>query len=419
MELEAWWNDLEEQTAQNVGGFARDYNLLLHEMEEKPALSQQIRKFEQKLLPVIREKVPVRNFDTLEDLNQTAKVVESKLVQSGKSLGATNLTKGILQFRPEEQYMIGIHKSMQRPKQILTIDGPPNKRTKFPPEERNDIAQIEGAKPNTGTEMTKLLQQRIETLERQINQEQRNQCMQEQHNQNAQRSRFPYANRGTSWSRNLNPIKWRGNRFHSARGNRTWSRGRSWNGPANNNVRTKQSEENLALQVQVANSKCTLCGGNHTEENCWKLKLLKGKRNVQIIFPEINQLGAEAGIYKPCQFIGIHTKEGKPVDSIGDTGSAICAAKYSLIVQTGSKFKPRQNAPRMLLFGKHQISPLGMASVTVYSDDAPLTLNCWVFKDEQMTRDLLFGNNFNGPRNAIYDMRDLQLYCDDDNCERV
>ena len=47
----------------------------------------------------------------------------------------------------------------------------------------NDITQIEGAKSNTGTEMTKLLQQRIETLERQINQEQRNQCMQEQHNQ--------------------------------------------------------------------------------------------------------------------------------------------------------------------------------------------------------------------------------------------
>ena len=46
--------------------------------------------------------------------------------------------------------------------------------------------------------MTKLLQQRIEILERQINQEQRNQCMQEQHNQNVQRSRFPYANRGTS-----------------------------------------------------------------------------------------------------------------------------------------------------------------------------------------------------------------------------
>jgi hypothetical protein len=135
LELEARWNDLEEQTAQNVAGFARDYNLLLHEMEEKPALSQQIRKFEQKLLPAIREKLPARNFDTLEDLIQTAKVVESKLVQSGKSLGATNLTKGILQFRPEEQYMIGIHESMQRPKQFLTIDGPLNKRTKFPPEE--------------------------------------------------------------------------------------------------------------------------------------------------------------------------------------------------------------------------------------------------------------------------------------------
>ena len=80
LELEARWNDLEEQTAQNVGGFARDYNLLLHEMEEKPALSQQIRKFEQKLLPEIREKLPARNFDTLEDLIQTAKVVESKLV---------------------------------------------------------------------------------------------------------------------------------------------------------------------------------------------------------------------------------------------------------------------------------------------------------------------------------------------------
>ena len=36
-----------------------------------------------------------------------------------------------------------------------------------------------------------------------------------------------------------------------------------------------------------------------------------------------------------------------------------------------------------------------------------------------MTQDLLFGNNFNGPRNAIYDMRDLQFYCDDDNGERV
>ena len=94
--------------------------------------------------------------------------------------------------------------------------------------------------------MTKLLQQRIEILERQINQEQRNQCMQEQYNQNDQRSRFPYANRGTSWNRNLDPIKWRGNRFHSARGNQTWSRGRSWNDPANNIVLTKQSQENLA-----------------------------------------------------------------------------------------------------------------------------------------------------------------------------
>jgi len=145
-------------------------------------------------LPAIRKKLPARNFDTLEDLIQTAKVVESKLVQSGKSLGATNLTKGILQFRPEEQYMIGIHESIQRPKQILTIDGPPNKRKKFPPEERNEEAQIEGAKPDAGTEMSKLLQQRIEILERQINQEQRNQCMQEQYNQNDQRSRFPYAN---------------------------------------------------------------------------------------------------------------------------------------------------------------------------------------------------------------------------------
>ena len=82
--------------------------------------------------------------------------------------------------------MIGIHESIQRPKQILTIDGPPNKRTKFPPEERNGVAQIEGVKPNMGTEMMKLLHQRIEILERQINQEQCNQCMQEQHNQNVQ-----------------------------------------------------------------------------------------------------------------------------------------------------------------------------------------------------------------------------------------
>ena len=54
--------------------------------------------------------------------------------------------------------------------------------------QRNETTElkIEGAQPNTGTEMMKLLQQRIEILERQINQEQCNQCMQEHHNQNAQ-----------------------------------------------------------------------------------------------------------------------------------------------------------------------------------------------------------------------------------------
>ena len=78
-------------------------------------MSQQIRMFEQKKLPAIRERLSARNFDTLGDLIQTAKVVESKLVQSRKNLGATNLTKGILNLCPEEQYTVGIHENYRWP----------------------------------------------------------------------------------------------------------------------------------------------------------------------------------------------------------------------------------------------------------------------------------------------------------------
>ena len=119
-------------------------------------------------------------------------------MQSGKNLGVTSLTKGILKFRPEEQYMIGIHENMQTAKQILTIDGPPNKRTKFPPQERNETTPIQEAKPNMGAEMTKLLQQRIESLEHQINWDQH-----KVEYRGNQWNRFPYPNQGTSLNRSF------------------------------------------------------------------------------------------------------------------------------------------------------------------------------------------------------------------------
>ena len=69
-------------------------------------------------------KLPVVNWADLDQLIKQAWIFESKLLKLAKKpkLTSNNVTKGLLPYKPQQTYMLGIHGEAEGSKEILAVE---------------------------------------------------------------------------------------------------------------------------------------------------------------------------------------------------------------------------------------------------------------------------------------------------------
>ena len=108
-----WCGDiLKQHLGESTRVFGEKISRVAAEMTNPPDESEQILKFRTGVIPAIRKRITLGNFNTLEQWIQTAELAEKDLLL--ESSGTTELTIGLLKDNQSGKHLVSYHKGLNQ-----------------------------------------------------------------------------------------------------------------------------------------------------------------------------------------------------------------------------------------------------------------------------------------------------------------
>ena len=107
---------------ESVASYARTFLWNINELSTMPNLEDLLTGFKSGLIPAIKSKMPVRVYDTLEDMIEQAKLIEEDYIKSADEDIGFSLVKNVLKYNPRDNYLVGIYEESANKAKEQTVN---------------------------------------------------------------------------------------------------------------------------------------------------------------------------------------------------------------------------------------------------------------------------------------------------------
>ena len=362
---------------ESVASYARTFLWNINELSTMPNLEDLLTGFKRGLIPAIKSKMPVRVYNTLEDMIEQAKLIEEDYIKSADEDIGFSLVKNVLKYNPRDNYLVGIYEESVNKTKEQTVNA-------VTAEKLNEKKRAHEETAQQSAELTNC-KRKIQQLEEQLalkNTKQTEDKLTEIFQKALAMNSFPFPNRGIQ--------------THREKPQRSERK------------MTPKARRKLYQQNKAAGIKCSVHRTHgHSDEQCFSQK----PTNIHTVEEET----AQEEIVTPFKLIGLTDIKGNLLETMKDTGTGPSLVRASAVLNAGAQLEPVSTRTTFKAFGNQRIAPIGTCKFTMVFENRTITVPAYVFPDDKSNYDIIIGNSFSNKRSANinFDGLSYSLLADD------